>query len=75
MFDKDKKGFITILDVQRVLEVMFPCVLLVSFLSLLSKFQSVAEIVLNNPVDILLCFFFLSRASVCKLLKILFMIF
>uniref|UniRef100_A0A8B9NB16 Glycerol-3-phosphate dehydrogenase n=1 Tax=Accipiter nisus TaxID=211598 RepID=A0A8B9NB16_9AVES len=33
MFDKDKKGFITILDVQRVLEVMFPCVLLVSSLS------------------------------------------
>uniref|UniRef100_A0A8C3GQP3 Glycerol-3-phosphate dehydrogenase n=1 Tax=Cairina moschata TaxID=8855 RepID=A0A8C3GQP3_CAIMO len=39
MFDKDKKGFITILDVQRVLEVKFPCVLLVSFLSLLPVLQ------------------------------------
>lgn len=27
MFDKEKKGFITILDVQHVLEVTFPCVL------------------------------------------------
>lgn len=27
MFDKEKKGFITILDVQRVLEVKFPSAL------------------------------------------------